>query len=198
MNRYDIVDQVGKGTYSTVYKAIDKSMRSINVASGTQLSYVAIKISHEKSIDLEDYNKEINVLRSLNHPNIIRYIDSFKIENNDITSKSANQQNPDQNLSNCKVANNSYCIVTEYVDGIDLLNYLNINGPFQESHAKKIMAEILSAVFYMHSKKVMHRDLKLENIMITKDFHVKIIDFGFSCQSENQDTMRTTLCASVA
>ena len=60
------------------------------------------------------------------------------------------------------------------------------------------MAEILSAVFYMHSKKVMHRDLKLENIMITKDFHVKIIDFGFSCQSENQDTMRTTLCGSVA
>lgn len=197
MNRYDIVGQIGKGTYSTVYKAIDKSkMTSKDISISP--TYVAIKVSHEDSIDLDDYNKEVNVLRTLNHPNILRFIDNFKIESRKNDAEQVKTQFSSPIPTSRQIPDNSYCIVSEFIDGVDLLSYLNTNGPFQETNAKKIMAEILSAVLYLHSKNIMHRDLKLENIMITKEFHVKIIDFGFSCQSSNQDTMRTTLCGSIA
>ncbi|KAK8884344.1 hypothetical protein M9Y10_043453 [Tritrichomonas musculus] len=200
MNRYDIVGQIGKGTYSSVYKAIDRScIPTSNNSIFIPPSYVAIKVIQNDSIDFEDYNKEVSVLRTLDHPNIIRYVESFEIGNNENTFESGNQQK-NTTFQNCsrKLFNNSHCIVTEFVDGIDLLSYLNTNGPFQEKHAKKIMAELLSAVLYLHTKKILHRDLKLENIMVTKELHIKIIDFGFSCQSNEEGSMRTTLCGSVA
>ncbi len=71
------------------------------------------------------------------------------------------------------------CIVMEYIDGRNLNDYLREGGRLR--HVHKIILQILAGLEYMHNKQVIHRDLKQENILITRrGDNVKIIDFGLS------------------
>jgi serine/threonine protein kinase len=67
------------------------------------------------------------------------------------------------------------------IDGCNLLDYIISHGPFDEAEARIIFAQIVSAVHYLHiTKSVVHRDLKLENILLTSSGSIKLIDFGFA------------------
>ena len=104
---------------------------------------------------IELLNKEFDITFSLDHPNIIRVIDKEQ----------------DKNIG--------ACIVMEYVDGITLTEFLKTN-PTQPIK-QKIVLELLDAMTYFHSKQVIHRDLKPDNILVTHNGNnVKIIDFGLS------------------
>jgi len=78
----------------------------------------------------------------------------------------------------------SYWVVMELIEGGNLLDKIIDCNKFNEDHACFIVHQIMLAVNYMHLQNVMHRDLKLENIMCRSkdltDFHVKLTDFGFS------------------
>ena len=74
----------------------------------------------------------------------------------------------------------SYIIILEYIDGLDLKNYINKNK-LSKDKILVIIKQILKAFINMHNNNVYHRDIKPGNIMITKDGIVKIIDYGFSC-----------------
>lgn len=72
-------------------------------------------------------------------------------------------------------------LVTEYCDGGDLFDYLKKRGkPFKEAEGRRIAGEILLALEYIHSLGVVYRDLKLENVLLDLDGHVRIADFGLS------------------
>lgn len=71
------------------------------------------------------------------------------------------------------------CMVMEYVEGGDCATLLK-NGPLPVELAKFYFSEILLAVDYLHNYGIIHRDLKTENILITKDGHIKLTDFGLS------------------
>lgn len=72
-------------------------------------------------------------------------------------------------------------LVTEYCDGGDLFDYLKKRGkPFKENEGRRIAGEILLALEYIHSLGVVYRDLKLENVLLDLDGHVRIADFGLS------------------
>lgn len=71
------------------------------------------------------------------------------------------------------------CMVIEYVEGGDCATLLK-NGPLPVDLAKFYFSEILLAVDYLHNYGIIHRDLKTENILITKDGHIKLTDFGLS------------------
>jgi microtubule-associated serine/threonine kinase len=71
------------------------------------------------------------------------------------------------------------CMVMEYVEGGDCATLLK-NGPLPVDLAKFYFSEILLAVDYLHNYGIIHRDLKTENILITKDGHIKLTDFGLS------------------
>ena len=71
------------------------------------------------------------------------------------------------------------CMVMEYVEGGDCATLLK-NGPLPVDLAKFYFSEILLAVDYLHNYGIIHRDLKSENILITKDGHIKLTDFGLS------------------
>jgi protein kinase A/protein kinase X len=68
----------------------------------------------------------------------------------------------------------------EYVNGGELFSHLRKSGRFSEERAKFYIAEIFLAINYLHSIGVLYRDLKPENVLINRDGHIKITDFGLS------------------
>lgn len=84
------------------------------------------------------------------------------------------------------------CFVMEYANGGELFFHLSRERVFTEERARFYGAEIVSALEYLHSRNVVYRDIKLENLMLDKDGHVKITDFGL-CKEGITDgaTMRT-------
>lgn len=120
---------------------------------------VAIKCIDKTYIKEEKAQKkivqEVKILRSLIHRNIIKILEVF--ENKKFVF-----------------------IVTDFASRGDLLKYMKEHGVFKEHRAKPIVAQILKALEYCHAKKILHRDIKLDNILLDKDMQVKLCDFGVS------------------
>lgn len=149
-NKYIISHEIGRGGYSVVKEAK-------NIKTGEK---VAIKIIDTGYTD-DDANilleREKSILRKLKHPNIVELKEIIEDEANNITY-----------------------IVMEHVSGGDLFSYVYDMGRLKESEARTIFRQIICALEYCHSKLIIHRDLKLENILVDNKLNVKIIDFGLS------------------
>ena len=103
---------------------------------------------------------EINILKTLDHPNILKIFGFYS-------------------------SKESYSLVTELCDGGELFNEIIDNGPFNENYSAYVMFQIFSAINYCHGMKIVHRDLKPENILIIARNEnglprVKVADFGTS------------------
>jgi serine/threonine protein kinase len=99
----------------------------------------------------EYLENEYDIGKRLNHPNIIKTIDIDHFD---------------------------YCLILEYIQGIDLFEYLK-NDMFSSTRAlMPIFAQLIDAVHYIHDKNIVHLDIKPENILITHYDRVKLIDFG--------------------
>lgn len=146
----------------TLQKLIMQSPKCVVVSSifpGTteKVAIKCIPIEIFKKIAKED-----DIMKQINHPNIIKYYDSFMYPN----------QNP-----------RFFAIVmARGVD--DLYNYVERNGPLPEEIVCQIMRQALNAVSYLHSNQIWHRDLKLDNILLMEEarngFKIAITDFGLS------------------
>ncbi len=141
---------------------------------GKQPSQVAMKLIKRDSI-LKDsdseikVHREINSLKLLNHPNIVNLVEVMKL--------------------------GKYIgIVLEYASGGELFDYILHHKHLKENVAKKLFAQLVSGVDYMHCKGLVHRDLKLENLLLDKHKNVIISDFGFvnSFNREKLDLMKTS------
>ncbi|KAL4881486.1 hypothetical protein BJY04DRAFT_189082 [Aspergillus karnatakaensis] len=88
-------------------------------------------------------------------------------------------------------------LVLEYCPGDELYNYLLQNGPLPIDKVKKIFTQLVGAVSYVHSKSCVHRDLKLENILLDKHGNVKLCDFGFTREYEGKASYLQTFCGTV-
>lgn len=153
---YEIYNDLGKGSFGTVYKVYHKITKQIR----------AMKVIKKDTVLLQDddkiFLKEIEILISLDHPNIIKIFDYYVDETN-------------------------YYLIMEYVSGGELYDTISKWDYYDEHKAGYILKQILSAVAYMHEKNIVHRDLKPENMLVenkskTKDgveeINIKIIDFG--------------------
>lgn len=113
--------------------------------------------------------REITALKRLRHPNIVRLVEVLQ--------------------------NDKYIgIVLEYASGGELFDYILDHRYLKESLACRLFAQLVSGVDYMHSKGIVHRDLKLENLLLDKHKNIIITDFGFvnSFQNPNNDFMKTS------
>jgi len=146
---YKILRKLGSGGMGTVYLA--------RRADGEFQKTVAIKfINHGADTDfnLSRFRRERQILASLENPNIARLLDGGTLPGG------------------------LPYLVMEYVEGENLLAFLNRSGNLQNS--LKLFRQVLSAVGYIHSKGMVHRDLKPGNILVNREGLVKILDFGIA------------------
>ena len=85
------------------------------------------------------------------------------------------------------------CIITDYIDGGDLINYKKRNPIIKNEELDKIFLMIISAISSLHSNNIIHRDLKPANILITKTGDIKICDFGISKQLIHKNGAKTLI-----
>lgn len=88
-------------------------------------------------------------------------------------------------------------LVLEYCPGDELYNYLLRNGPLPVDKVKKMFTQLVGAVAYVHSKSCVHRDLKLENILLDKHENIKLVDFGFTREYEGKASYLQTFCGTI-
>ena len=79
-----------------------------------------------------------------------------------------------------------FYIVMEYVGGGDILDYLMEHGPYKETEAATLISELAGAIAIMHAQDMCHADIKPENLLLTSDGHVKLVDFGLSAQFNHE------------
>jgi len=154
---YEEINLLGEGSFGKVFKVSHKPSKAIR----------AMKVINKKDalIGNEDEAaliKEINILKSLDHPNIIKVYEYF---------------NNKRRLY----------IITELCTGGELFDKISNEKSFNEKLASHVMRQLLSAVQYCHSNGIIHRDLKPENVLIDSNeeynkeyFTIKVIDFGTS------------------
>jgi len=161
---YKKVKFLGEGSFASVYSVENKITGEIR----------AMKIINKSaSCSIEDDKEifnEINILRTMDHPNILKIFEFY-----------SNKE--------------SYSIVTELCSGGELFQEIIEKGPFNEKYCAYVMYQIFSAINYCHKMHILHRDLKPENILIAKrdknDFPlIKICDFGTSKMFEKGTVQR--------
>lgn len=151
-----------------------------------EFEQVAVKIvprqsveEHHDSRDRErqDHSKEIRTAREaaivtlLNHPYICAMRDVVR-------------------------TNYHWYMLFEYVNGGQMLDYIISHGRLKEKQARKFGRQIASALDYCHRNSIVHRDLKIENILISKTGDIKIIDFGLSNLFSPRNHLKT-FCGSL-
>jgi calcium-dependent protein kinase len=169
---YKKIKDLGSGSYGSVYQAKNLIMDNI----------VAIKMIEkvqENMVDDLEIKNEVNILKSLSHPNIVKIYEFF-----------------DTVIY--------YYIVTEYCKRGELFSY--ITNVYNERQLAVLFYQVFSGLCYLHEKKILHRDLKLENLMVSeveKDlvtgeeyFWIKIIDFGTAKIFQKNKTEKTIIGSS--
>ncbi len=152
--KYKILSKLGDGSYGVVFLAV-------NIMTKQNIAMKKIKKVKENEIDDMEIKNEIDILKKLDHPNIVKIIEFYS------TPK-------------------AYYIITDFCSCGELYN--QIKHQYTENQLAVLFYQVFSGLNYLHSKNIVHRDLKLENILISeiekdketneKYFWVKIIDFG--------------------
>ena len=144
--------------------AFGKVNIALHVASGR---LVAIKSFNKKNLKKKNakqkINNEIEMLSRLRHPFISQILDSFETETH-------------------------IFIVMEYICG-DLLGFIRKRGKLSETVSKIIFKQLIEGLKYIHKKKIVHRDIKLDNILIDLTNTIKICDFGVSRKISKEEVM---------
>ena len=176
---YTLTSLLGKGTFGDVFLTTKKD---------SNLQY-ATKRMDRSLVDHPKYCKyfvnEVSILKNVYHKNIIKVVDLKKTKNN-------------------------YYIIMDFCNGGSLKSNLDkyktkYNKPFPEKVVQHIMRQIISAITYLHGLKIVHRDLKLDNILVNYsseedkkqinllNAEVKLIDFGFATHISNVSLLTSAI-----
>ena len=183
---YVIGSQLGTGSSGTVFTCTDVTDDAVYAVKVVKLNHMRMSMTgeeyeHEKS----KLHREVNILRHLSHPNIVKLIDVSE-------------------------SNDSVYVVQELVEGGELFSRITDDPDFRnENVVKFVYCQIADAVLYLHSKSVIHRDIKPENILVQSWSTrpppgveavpncpvypvIKVVDFGLSKEISTLSTLAQT------
>ncbi|EIW63647.1 Pkinase-domain-containing protein [Trametes versicolor FP-101664 SS1] len=173
---YDLMHELGKGSFATVMKALHKEEGKWYAVKMIQANKLRKGLSNAtlNGINSDDksnnFAREINILERLTHPNICQLKEVF-------------------------FERYSINLVLEWVPGGDLLDYILKHNGLHEREAQHLTYQMCDALAYVHGQGVAHRDLKPENVLLTDDQPpmVKVADFGLAKVVDSM-TMLRTMC----
>jgi len=160
--KYSIKTKIGEGAVGDVFLAKNTFTKEL----------VAIKEMELSEKILPAITLEISIMKMNDHPNLIKYLDSFLLNKRNLW------------------------LVMEYMSGGSLTNILNqydYGLMLSETQIARISYEILCGLKYLHDNNRIHRDIKSDNILISEDGSIKICDFGYSIQLTLLQDVRTTV-----
>lgn len=153
--------RIGKGTYGSVKSGTNRLTGCIRAIKTIPLTRVEA---------LDNFIKEISILKNLDHPNIVKLYETYQDKEN-------------------------IYLVMELCSGGELFDRIISQGSFDEMYAANLMRQVLSTICYCHDHGIVHRDLKPENFLfLNKDYNapLKIIDFGLAARVNSEGTSLNT------
>ncbi|XP_061193172.1 serine/threonine-protein kinase SIK1-like [Saccostrea echinata] len=144
---YDIERTIGKGNFAVVKLGRHRITK-------TEVAIKIIDKTHLDENNLKKIYREVNIMKLLNHPNIVKLYQVMETKN-------------------------MLYLVSEYAPNGEIFDYIRTHGRMTEPEARKKFWQILLAVEYCHNRHVVHRDLKAENLLMDANMNIKIADFGF-------------------
>lgn len=148
-DKYEKLGILGEGSYGKVYKSLEKETKVLRAIK-------EIRKIKKTPLEQERLIKEIMILKTLDHPNIVKVFEIYDSED-------------------------YFYIVTEFCEGGELFDRLVKSRYFTENVASLVMKQLLSAIRFCHDNNIIHRDLKPENILLESNgegLKIKVIDFG--------------------
>jgi tRNA A-37 threonylcarbamoyl transferase component Bud32 len=169
-NRIAVEDVIGTGSFAKVYRGYDEFDKDRIAIKVFDASEIASKLRLQ-----ENLGREIECLRTMSgHPNVVQ-------------------------LRGLLVTKDQICILTEFLDGEEFFSYISRRGPMSEQIARPLLCQLASTVRYLHDIGIVHRDLKLENLILVQsreNLQLKLIDFGLARDDANDVAVMLTRCGS--
>ena len=152
-DRYEVLDVLGKGAMGAVVKVSDRALDNDIIALKLLYSHLV-----QDQVLLSRFRNEVLIVRQLSHPNIVRLYDFGETPEGD------------------------FYIAMELVKGENLNSVVIAGKNFRPNFQQclKILYEVALGLEHAHSRKIVHRDIKPDNILITEDGAIKITDFGLA------------------
>ena len=167
LNKYTFLGEIGVGGSSVIYEVLNNE---------TQERCVCKAMSKSMNADPSMFMNEIEILKKINHPNIVKFIEYYQDDE-------------------------YFLVFEEYCKGETLLNYINgyieLEQDIDEQESKEIMHQLLSILAYLQTINITHRDIKPENIIIDASngkVQIKLIDFGLATDN---NVPHNELCGSL-
>ncbi|EGO28770.1 hypothetical protein SERLADRAFT_359952 [Serpula lacrymans var. lacrymans S7.9] len=156
---YSKIRKVGQGASGHVYVAK-------LIGSDKKVAIKEMDLSHQPRKEL--IVNEILVMKESQHPNIVNFLESYLVKNNELW------------------------VVMEFMEGGALTDIIE-NNTLEEDQISSISLETCRGLCHLHSQSIIHRDIKSDNVLLDAEGHVKITDFGFCAKLTDQKSKRATM-----
>jgi len=154
MNNFEVLEKLGEGSYSTVYKVLRRS-------DNTHYAAKKVKFNSLNSRDKQNALNEVRILASVSHPNIIGFKEVFIDE-----------------------SSSTLCLIMEYAPKGDLLHQVNTHKKnstkFSESEIWSIAVQMVKGLRVLHARNILHRDIKSANVFVNSEDTVQLGDLNVS------------------